>query len=147
MSRASLGCPILLWLLIGSTATADQAAVEPTLERQDSPPHAISLYAQGGVGALAGAAIIVGIVLNYEARIQYPNLADGSQGLSCRPCSSGDLTHERALYYGGFAFLGLGAALAITDVVLVAIDATHRNSASSRRGVAWGAPSSLRVSF
>jgi hypothetical protein len=124
---------------------ADRA--DPVLQVKDNEPHVVSVVTQGLLGATAGAVMVVGAALVANATDAYRTLDQNtSAGASCRPCSSSDLTDVRTRGYVGYALLGLGGALLVTDIALIVIDARHR-STHMERPVARAGSLGLGVRF
>jgi hypothetical protein len=97
---------------------------------------------------VGGAAVLsagVGLALFLNSRELYRQQLDGTAGLSCRPCSSSDLTGMRVQEYLGVGFLALGGVLLVADVALIAIDATR--GGHEKRRVTAGRQLALGVRF
>lgn len=122
-------------------------ARDPELKVKESDEHRYSLVTQGAVGAASGVALAVGAVLLAEASTVYDGLAKGSDGSSCKPCSTSDLVHVRAVDYTGFALIGVGAALLATDIALIVLDAGYRKQHRERAVARGGRSLSLGVRF
>jgi hypothetical protein len=134
-------------VLLCAPVTRAEPRTDPQLEFKDPEPHKVSLVTQGLLGATAGAVLVVGAAMLANASDVYRTLDTGSTGTSCRPCSDGDLTDVRARAYAGWALLGLGGALLVTDIALIVVDARSRSGRKERPLARAGHTLALGVRF
>lgn len=151
MLRGWSALALVLSLLGGSTAraTEPQAATDPdpAVRGEASEPHRFPISTQGAIGAAAGAAALIGLVLIAEGTDKFKKMEAGATGSNCRPCSSSDLIGLKAQAYSGFALLGVGGALAITDIVLAVLDRRYRREKLPRPSASASKVLSVGVRF
>jgi hypothetical protein len=154
MPRPIVAILVAASLCCAQTARADKPpapTTDPEPVRDDADVHRYSVALLGGLGAGAGAAVIIGGALIGNAVQLYLPLTQGrtskaGQGSdACLPCSDAQLAPIRGYYYGGVAVLGVGAILLVTDVALAIVDHNYRKEHRTRRVSI--APGALRVRF
>lgn len=103
-----------------ATPTDTQGSSESPQE-----PHRFPLVLQGVLGATSLSMLVAGGALVGSVEVEYKQALAGGSGDTCRPCTGGQIASLQGREYGGYALIGIGAVLAVTDIALIVLDTQH----------------------
>ena len=111
------------------------AAPAPAPVDEGAPPRPLRRYAAPiaiGAGALVAAAVGAGLLGSVASDYDHANGPSG-----CRPCSDAQIAPLEHRAIAGYALLGVGGALAVVDVAIVAVMVARDKKHPSAHAQLW----------
>ena len=143
---------LVVGLAVGGPARADVMPVPVALAKQPVPkqtdePGRFRPALLGIIGGAGVVALLASIPPFALAKQEYSQLLGGSEASTCRSCSDRQLVSLRAKYDAAWTLVGVGSALVVADLVLIAIDAVHRRGARKEGPLSLARPGGPMVRF